>query len=99
METYGFHSMKCPSPVDKLSAFESDLLRMIKNIEFRKTADVFQSKLQEDIKTIKQSRHVFISADKSTSIYIMEKDSYNQYLWENITKIYKKQTDEKLRQF
>ena len=63
---------------------------IIKNIKFKKTGNVFQSKLQEDIKTVKQSKNVFISADKSTKIYVMEKDNYNRYLRENITKIYKK---------
>ena len=65
-------------------------LMIIKNIKFKKTGNVFQSKLQEDIKTVKQSKNVFISADKSTKIYVMEKDNYNRYLRENITKIYKK---------
>ena len=63
---------------------------IIKNIKFKKTGNVFQSKLQEDIKTVKQSKNVFISADKSTKIYVMEKDNYNRYLRENITKIYKR---------
>ena len=40
IETYGFPSNKCPSTIDELSAFKSDLLMMIKNIEFRKITDV-----------------------------------------------------------
>ena len=60
IETSCFPSNKCPSTVDELSAFESDLLIMIKYIEFRKITDVFQSKLQEDIKIVKQSKNVFI---------------------------------------
>ena len=32
IETYGFPSNKCPSTADELSAFESGLLMMIKNI-------------------------------------------------------------------
>ena len=71
---------------------------MIKNIEFRKITDVLQSKMQEDIKIVKQLKNVFISADKSTNIYATEKDDYKQYLRENITKTYKKQTDGKLSQ-
>ena len=63
---------------------------VIKNTEFRKITDVFQSKFQEDIEIIKQSKNVFISADKSTNIYTMEKDDYNRYFRENITKTYKK---------
>ena len=74
IETYGFPSSKCPSTVDELSAFESDLLMMIKNIEFKKITDVFQSKLHKDIKIVRQSKNLFISADKSTNIYAMEKD-------------------------
>ena len=62
---------------------------MIKNIEFRKTTDVIQSKLQEDIKIVKQSRNVFISADKSTNTDVMEKYDYSRYLRQNITKTYK----------
>ena len=70
----------------------------IKNIEFRKIADVFQSKLQEDIKIVRQSKNLFILADKSTNIYAMEKDDYNRHLKENITKTYKKQTKAKFNQ-
>ena len=95
METYGFPSNKCPSTVDELSAFESDLLMMIKNIEFRKSKDVLQLKLQEDIKIVKQLKNLFISADKSTNIYAMEKDDYNRYLRDNITRTYKK-TDRRI---
>ena len=58
----------------------------IKNIEFKKITDVFQSKLQEDIKIVRQSKSIFISADKSANIYAMEKDDYNRHLRENITK-------------
>ena len=71
---------------------------MIKNIEFRKITDVFQSKLHTDIKIVRQSKNIFISADKSTNICAMEKDDYNQYLRENITKTFKNQTEEKLSQ-
>ena len=46
IETYGFLPNKCPSNVDELSAFETDLLIIIRNIEFRKITDVLQSKLQ-----------------------------------------------------
>ena len=59
---------------------------------------------KEDIKTAgryKNSdtvKNVFISADKSTNIYAMEKDDYNRYLRKNITKTYKKQREEKLSQ-
>ena len=97
IETYDFPSKKCPSTVDELHPFESDLLIMIKNIEFRKITDVFQSKLQEDVKIVKQSKNHFISADKSTNIYTMKKDDYNRYLRENIPKTYKETDRGKVR--
>ena len=97
IETYDFSSKKCPSTVDELHPFESDLLIMIKNIEFRKITDVFQSKLQEDVKIVKQSKNHFISADKSTNIYTMKKDDYNRYLRENIPKTYKETDRGKVR--
>ena len=37
---------------------------MMKNIEFRKITDVFQSKFYENVKILKQSKNAFISADK-----------------------------------
>ena len=45
METHGFPLKRCPSTVDELSAFVSDLLILIKNIKFRKIqiTHVFQS--------------------------------------------------------
>ena len=34
-QTFGFKSTKCPPAIDELGSFESDLQRMICNIEFR----------------------------------------------------------------
>ena len=76
-EIYCFPSNKCPLTVDELFPFETDLLIIIKNIEFRKVTDVFQSKLRKDIRIVKQSKNVFILADKSANNYAMEKYDYN----------------------
>ena len=67
-----FPSNKCPLTVDELSPFELDLLIMIKNVEFRKITDVFQSMLREEI-----TKNVFILADKSANNYAMKKYDYN----------------------
>ena len=45
---------------------------MIKNVEFRKITDVFQSMLREEI-----TKNVFILADKSANNYAMKKYDYN----------------------
>ena len=60
IESYGFPLNKFRSIIDELSAFESDLLMMIKKIEFRKIGKIFH----EDINIVKQLKKVFIPADK-----------------------------------
>ena len=88
-ESYALRSRKCPPAVDKLAAFEEDLRLMIKNIKFRKVNNEFQTKLSEDIKKIKNSKKLFINADKSHNTYEMTKEEHGKYLPENVTKIYK----------
>ena len=95
-ETFGFKSNKCPPAVDDLAAFESDLIMMIKNIEFRPVRDKFQSELKNDMKSINNTDELLIAADKSTNIYKMNKSDYNKYLSENVTKTYKKTNTQKV---
>ena len=78
-ETFGFRSRKCPPVVDELTNFESDLMLMIKNIEFRNTNNTFQEKLRNDIKELSQENKVFVSADKFTNIYKMDKEVMKSY--------------------
>ena len=61
---------------------------MVKSIKFRKINNEFQTKLSTDIKKIKNSKKVFINADKSCNSY--EEEEYEKYLLENVTKIYKR---------
>ena len=89
-ETYGFKSRKCPNGIDELSKFEDDLMLMIKNIEFRNVSNTFQDQLRNDISEIRNTKKVIRRADKTRNLYKMEKDDYNKYLTENITKTYKK---------
>ena len=50
-------------------------------------------------KSFSLSKNVFILANKSTNIYVMEKGNQNRYLRQNITETYQKeQTDAKLSQ-
>ena len=70
---------------------------MTKNVEFRNINNTFQEKLNNNIKELRESDKVFVSVDKSLYIYKMEKDEYKKLLFENITKTYKKTTEEKLK--
>ena len=89
-EAYGFKSTKCPPAVPELSQFETDLMYLVKNLEFRKVNNELKNKLNNDINQIKTSDKVFVAADQSRHIYKMEKDQYKKLLEENSTKTYKK---------
>ena len=51
-ETYGLISHKCPAKIKELIPFEDELLRLVKNIKFRKVRNVYQKKLFHDIYTV-----------------------------------------------
>ena len=81
-----FKSTKCPPAVDDLGQLESDLQRMISNIQFRPIRNKFLSKLSKDIKSIKKTKELLMNADKSTNIYKMSKEDYQKHLRNNIAK-------------
>ena len=95
-ETYGFKSRICPQSVDELSKFEDDLMLMIKNIDFRNVYSKFQEKLKYVITKIRSSKKVIVPADKTRNLYKMEKEDYNKFSSENITKTYKKSNRNKV---
>ena len=89
-DNYGFKTVKCPSSVKELASFENDMMDMIKNLEFKSVNNKFQSKLTSDIRKIRESNILFVSADKSRNIYKVSKDSYERIMHENVTKTYRK---------
>ena len=95
-ETFGFKSHNCPPFVNELAEFESGLLTIVHNIEFRPVRNNFLSKLKDDVKVINNTKEVLVNADKSTNNYKMNKNAYNKYLTENITKTCKKTIKMKL---
>ena len=93
-EKYGLKSQRCPPQVDELRLFESDMMKLIENLEFRRTNDEFQEKLKNDIKRIKSSNAVFVPADKTKNLYEMDAGLYNKLLDDNITKHYQAAPDD-----
>ena len=63
---------------------------MIHNVDFQLIKNRFLSKLKEDVKTIKKSKDFLINTDILSNIYTMKRDTYNECIPENNTKIYKK---------
>eukprot|EP00795_Rhopilema_esculentum_P006594 gene6594-biopygen8103 len=86
-------SVYVPLSNEDLDAFESDLLNMIKHIQFRKTHDQFQDQLREDIKKINASTKAFIPADKTTNYYKLDSELHDKLLTNSITTTYKKAND------
>ena len=89
-DNYGFKTAKCPSLVKELVPIENDMMDMIKNLEFKRVNNEFQSNLRNDIRQIRESNNLFVSADKSKNIYKVSKASYEQMMHENVTKTFKK---------
>ena len=89
-ECYGFNSTKSPPHVSELENFESKMLEMIKNVQFKQVHCKFQKKLSTDIKNIKNTKSMFVPADKTTNFNKMDAESYNTLLQKNVTKSYKK---------
>ena len=64
-DNYGFKTAKYSSSVKKLVPFENDMMGMIKNLEFKRVNNEFQSNLRNDIRQIRESNNLFVSTDKS----------------------------------
>ena len=91
-ETYGFRTRRCPSAIQELKAFETDLVNMCQNLEFNSDKNDFQREILNDAKKIKECNDVIIPADKSRNFYKMDKVQYNQHLNNSITSTYKRCT-------
>ena len=87
--TYGFKKNKCLPVIEELSEFESDLVSMVENIQFRPVRNNFLAKLKNNIKEINNTDELLVNADKSTNIYKFSKDQYKKHLCDNVTKTYK----------
>ena len=95
-ETFSLKSDKCPLSVDVLAKFESDLLTIVHNVEFRPVRNSFLSKLKDDVKVINNTKEVLVNGDKSSNTYKSNKNAYNKYVIEDITKTYLKNNKNKV---
>merc|ERR1712240_475275 len=88
-ETFGFRTMKNAPQCDELLGFEQDLNHLVANLEYRNTTTNFQRKLKNDIRKIQTSKNVFVKADKSSNYYVVDKNTYEKLLRDNLTANYK----------
>ena len=87
-EWYGLKSPCSPRKVRELIPFENELVELIRNIKSKKIRNTFQEKLKEDIKLIKDSHKTMTSADKTSNMYRLTKEQYDQLIMNSITSAY-----------
>ena len=93
-ESYGFNSRNSPLRISELIPFKDSMLNLIQNIEFKEVKCNFQNEMNSDIKNkIKKPGRLLIPADKTTNYYTMNLPSYDKFIKDNVTKTYKKSSD------
>ena len=93
---FGLSSNKTPPTILELKAFEEGVLKIIENIKFRDTKNNFQETLASDLKKINTSENMFVFADKTRNIYETSLETYNKLLHDNITKTYKRGSEDNI---
>ena len=87
---FGLDSTKCPSKVKELVPFQKDLIKLVKNLIFRKVDNKFQRTLAKDLKGIQSSNKTLTSGDKTSKMYHLSKEEYSNLLQNAIVSKYKK---------
>ena len=93
-EKFGFKSKRVPPKIEGMANFEREMFDMIHKLEFRDVNDDFQNKLKSDMKQINKSDKIYVPADKTRSIYKMDKEKYTKLLSDNVTAKYKRANEE-----
>ena len=68
LEKYGLKTLHSLKQVKELSAFEKELIAVVKEIKFRNARSDFQTTLHEDIRLIHNSKKTMAFADKTSHI-------------------------------
>ena len=95
-EKYGFKSVRKPYAIKEMEPFEKEFYGMAKNMEFIKDIklDDFQKEMKEDLSEMSRLDKVIVAADKSRNFYTCDVPEYRNLVNQNITKEYKKSTQE-----
>ena len=89
-ETFGFKTENSAPFSPLLQNFEEKILKMLSDIEYKKSNNDLQAKIKNDLKIIANSDKVLTKADKTSNIYKMEPDTHKKLLNSNIQSEYKK---------
>ena len=90
IENYGLKSVRCPAQVPSMKKFEADLINIAANVTFRESTNEFQKKMKNDMRELRRSDKTLTPADKTTNLYRLTKEQYNDLKSNAITATYKK---------
>ena len=85
--TYGFTTYRTAPFVKEIADFENEPAST--GIKFTNFRSPLQRELQKCVNRVKENPNILVNADKTSSIYQVSKQTYNQLLVNNVTKDYK----------
>ena len=99
-EKFGFPTTR-PAPIPKpdcpaskpMLNFQRGMVELIKNVEFNKQSNEHQERLKKDISKISKESRMYISADKTSNLYLVKPERYKELLKKNVHKDYKKSSE------
>ena len=86
---YGLPTTKCPGQVKEMIQFENELLLLAKDVQFSKISNTFQSRMNKDMKAMRDSGKTLTPADKTTNMYRLSAEEYNRLKLNAVTSKYK----------
>ena len=95
-DTYGIKTNNSCPQMKELKPFEDDLLELISNIQFKPCQNNFQNQLRKDCSLIKNSKDIIVKGDKTSNLYKIPVSEYRTVLTNNVTKEYKKVTNDEI---
>ena len=90
--TFNFRSIKNPPKVKELVKFKNDMLKIVKNVQFKNRNNKFQRKLHDDVIKIRNNNNVIVHADKTSNLYEVEPSTHKKLVQKEVNQEYKKET-------
>ena len=93
-ETYGFRTQNRPPHIPQLDLLQSNLIKIISNIKFKKGGNNLQTKMRNDLSSVRQDPDkLLVAADKSQNLYKMSPTGYKELRKRNVEKEYRRGPD------
>ena len=90
-ETFGINSIKNPAAVPELKYFESELIELAQNVEFKHFNNDLQRNLKRICNEIKEEPKLIIPADKTSNFYKITPKEHNDMRKKDVEKNFKRE--------